>query len=234
MLSRFTFDAQAKAYQGLFERLLRRSTARSTPKNGLSKSATNGHGPSSNGGRVGQVFNLPGRFQTCPTSHSGATIVGNGSATRPWPGAREDNGARPRPVRVCFLIDRLGTAGTESQLLALIRGLDRSRVLPHLCLLDGLDAQSQALEPRDCPVIRLGVRSLQHPSTAAKALRLAQFLRAQDRRLADIFSGQHLFWRGGWPTCGYSPNSRDSARSGVLDDAGTSIPQPSSWDDCSI
>jgi glycosyltransferase involved in cell wall biosynthesis len=160
MLSKFTFDAQAKAYQGLFERLLRRSTTRSTPKNGLSKWATNGHAPSSNG-------------------HSGATIVGNGSASRPCPGAREGNGATPRPVRVCFLIDRLGTAGTESQLLALIRVLDRSRVLPHLCLLDGLDAQSQALEPRDCPVIRLGVRSLHHPSTASKALRLARFLRAR-------------------------------------------------------
>jgi hypothetical protein len=34
---------------------------------------------------------------------------------------------RRRPVRVCFLIDELNTAGTETQLLALIRHLDRSR-----------------------------------------------------------------------------------------------------------
>ena len=31
----------------------------------------------------------------------------------------------PRPVRVCFLIDELAMAGTETQLLALIRHLDR-------------------------------------------------------------------------------------------------------------
>ena len=35
----------------------------------------------------------------------------------------------PRPpVRVCFLIDELANAGTETQLLALIRHLDRSRI----------------------------------------------------------------------------------------------------------
>src|SRR4029079_11079291 len=64
------------------------------------------------------------------------------------------------PVRVCFMIDRLTRAGTETQLLALIRELDRSRVRPSLVLLDGEDDLSRALEPDDCPVIRLGVRRL--------------------------------------------------------------------------
>ena len=36
------------------------------------------------------------------------------------------------PVRVCFLIDELAAAGTEMQLLALIRHLDRRRVAPFL------------------------------------------------------------------------------------------------------
>ena len=43
--------------------------------------------------------------------------------------------ASSRPVRVCFLIDELAPAGTENQLLALIRHLDRRRVWPYLCLL---------------------------------------------------------------------------------------------------
>ncbi len=64
------------------------------------------------------------------------------------------------PVRVCFMIDRLTRAGTESQLIALIRSLDRRRVQPSLVLLDGMDDLSQALEPGDCPTIRLGVRKL--------------------------------------------------------------------------
>src|SRR5215207_3311610 len=64
------------------------------------------------------------------------------------------------PVRVCFMIDRLTRAGTESQLLALIRELDRTKVEPTLVLLDGEDDLSRALEPSNCPVLRLGVRKL--------------------------------------------------------------------------
>jgi glycosyltransferase involved in cell wall biosynthesis len=85
--------------------------------------------------------------------------------------------ASPQPVRVCFLIDELASAGTESQLLALIAHLDRRRVRPYLCLLRGDSPVSQALEPDDCPVLRLGVRSLHHPSTLARAWRFARFLR---------------------------------------------------------
>ena len=48
------------------------------------------------------------------------------------------------PVRVSFMIDRLSRAGTESQLLALIRELDRTKVRPSLVLLDGEDDLSRA------------------------------------------------------------------------------------------
>ncbi len=82
-----------------------------------------------------------------------------------------------RPVRVCFMIDELNTAGTETQLLALIRHLDRARVRPYLCLLHGETARSRALEPDDCSMLRLGVRKLCCPSTLTAARRLAQFLR---------------------------------------------------------
>jgi glycosyltransferase involved in cell wall biosynthesis len=75
------------------------------------------------------------------------------------------------------MIDQLSRAGTETQLVALIRHLDRSRVRPFLCLLKGEDARSRSLEPADCPVLRLGVRSLHHPATLVKAFRLARFLR---------------------------------------------------------
>jgi glycosyltransferase involved in cell wall biosynthesis len=82
-----------------------------------------------------------------------------------------------RPVRVCFLIDELAVAGTETQLLALIQHLDRSRIIPHLGLLRGESEMSRALEPADCPVWRLGVGSLARPTTVAKLLRFARLLR---------------------------------------------------------
>ncbi|MFO0842171.1 MAG: glycosyltransferase [Gemmataceae bacterium] len=81
-----------------------------------------------------------------------------------------------RPVRVCFLIDELATAGTETQLLALIRRLDRSRVAPYLALLRGDSPASRALEPDECPVLRLGVGSLRSPRTALRAARFLHFL----------------------------------------------------------
>jgi len=84
--------------------------------------------------------------------------------------------APARPARVCFLIDELATAGTETQLLALLRHLDRSRVQPYLVLLRGDSPLSRSLEPPDCPVLRLGVGSLRSPATAFKAWRFLRFL----------------------------------------------------------
>jgi glycosyltransferase involved in cell wall biosynthesis len=84
---------------------------------------------------------------------------------------------------VCFVIDELAPAGTESQLLALIRHLDRRRVWPYLCLLRGDKPMSQALEPDDCPILRLRVGSLSHPRTL---LRMGRFLRFLRRERIDV------------------------------------------------
>ncbi len=84
-----------------------------------------------------------------------------------------------RPVRVCFVIDELAPAGTEIQLLALIRHLDRRRVWPYLCLLRGDKPASQALEPDDCPILRLDVGSLRHPRTLLRGWRFLRFLRRE-------------------------------------------------------
>jgi glycosyltransferase involved in cell wall biosynthesis len=90
-----------------------------------------------------------------------------------------DKGPPAGPVRVCFLIDELASAGTETQLLALIRHLDRRRVRPYLCLLRGDNPASRALEPDGCPVWRLGVSSLHHPRTLVQAYRFGRFLRRE-------------------------------------------------------
>ena len=67
---------------------------------------------------------------------------------------------RTSPIRVSFVIDSLSRAGTESQLLALLRTLDRDVVEPTLVLLDGTSELSRSLEPHDLPVLRLGVTKL--------------------------------------------------------------------------
>jgi len=83
------------------------------------------------------------------------------------------------PVRVCFMVDRLSRAGTETQLLALIRSLDRSRVEPTLVLLDGADDLSRSLEPADCRVLRLGVKKLLGRGAIRAAGRLREFWRSE-------------------------------------------------------
>jgi glycosyltransferase involved in cell wall biosynthesis len=82
-----------------------------------------------------------------------------------------------RPVGVCFVMDRLSRAGTESQLLALLRHLDRDRVRPSLCLLNGSEANSRRLQPIGCPTLDLRLRRLASPGTPAAAARLAAFWR---------------------------------------------------------
>lgn len=99
--------------------------------------------------------------------------------SRLWARRVPSSAPESRPVRVCFLIDELAPAGTEMQLLALIRNLNRRRVRPYLCLLRGDNPVSQALEPDDCPIRRLGVRSLRHPASLGKFWQFVRFLRRE-------------------------------------------------------
>ena len=97
-------------------------------------------------------------------------------ARRTCQGSGKESGMMAPPVGVCFLIDELAAAGTETQLLALLHRLDRRRVEPFLCLLRGDSERSRALEPDCCPVLRLGIGSLRSPATLPRLWRLARFL----------------------------------------------------------
>ena len=55
------------------------------------------------------------------------------------------------PVRVCFMIDRLTRAGTESQLIALIRELDRTQGAPTLVLVHGTPTLNTVYWTEDRP-----------------------------------------------------------------------------------
>jgi glycosyltransferase involved in cell wall biosynthesis len=94
---------------------------------------------------------------------------------------------RNEPIRVCFLIDRLTRGGTETQVLALIRALDRRRVEPALALLDGTDAESRSLEPADCPVLRLGLRSLHRRQSLTAAATLTRFWRDHQTDVVQVY-----------------------------------------------
>lgn len=116
------------------------------------------------------------------------------SATRQLEVVPRKGGPTARPIRVCYLIDFLGTGGTESQLLALLRHLDRTRVQPYLCLLDGDSARSRSFEPDDCPVLRLGVRSLHRPHTLRQAARFVRFLRRERIDVLQLYFADSTYF----------------------------------------
>jgi glycosyltransferase involved in cell wall biosynthesis len=99
-----------------------------------------------------------------------------------------------RPVRVCYVIDRLLRGGTETQVLRLIEALDRAKVEPYLCLLDGEDEVSQSMEPANCPVWRLGVRSLHHPATLRRAWQFARFLRREQIDIVQTHFADSMYF----------------------------------------
>ena len=92
-----------------------------------------------------------------------------------------------KPIRVSFMIDDLSRAGTESQLLALIRGLDRTSFAPSLVLLNGEGEASRLLEPADCPILRLGVTKLFGVKALSAAKRLRVFWREHRPDIAQIY-----------------------------------------------
>jgi glycosyltransferase involved in cell wall biosynthesis/peptidoglycan/xylan/chitin deacetylase (PgdA/CDA1 family) len=92
------------------------------------------------------------------------------------------------------MIDRLIRAGTESQLIALIRGIDREKVEPHLCLKDGEDDESRSLEPDNCGVTRLGIRSPLNPRTWLRLWRFSRFLRREKIDVVQVYFPESTYY----------------------------------------
>lgn len=98
------------------------------------------------------------------------------------------------PVHVCFVIDNLAVAGVEGQLLLLLDRLDRKKVVPSLCVLNGGSELSRSLEPQNCPVLRLGVRSLRTSSSLAAAVCLSRFLRREHVEIVHALCPDSLYF----------------------------------------
>ncbi len=108
----------------------------------------------------------------------------------------------PSPLRVLFSITTAGVGGAERVLDRLIRGLDRTRVLPvGVAALRGGGAMEEVWKEAGVPVFRLGMGALPGPWVARRFARLAQDLRPhlvhaflfksmQAARLARFFGGR--------------------------------------------
>jgi L-malate glycosyltransferase len=79
-------------------------------------------------------------------------------------------------VRVLYCIEAMVHGGTEKQLAELIRGFDRRRVEPSLCVLKPSRMDLRAL---DCAVLQLGFRTFRSTTAVGCVRRLRAFLRAE-------------------------------------------------------
>lgn len=82
-------------------------------------------------------------------------------------------------IRIAFVIDTIEspTAGTEKQLLLLIKHLDRKKFIPYLCV---LRVSSWLRENfRECELVDMGVPSFGRPSSYLNLFKFVTFLKAQ-------------------------------------------------------
>lgn len=82
-------------------------------------------------------------------------------------------------IKIAYVIDRIDspTAGTERQLLLLLKSLDRSRYDPVLCLLQSSEWVERGFDV--CPVYVAGIRSFKTPRTYGRIGKFAAFLRKE-------------------------------------------------------
>jgi L-malate glycosyltransferase len=116
----------------------------------------------------------------------GTTLKGFGVSPLHAPRRGRGRG-RAGPLRVCFMIDRLGVGGTELQLAALLHHIDRTRVEPYLCLLRSHDHPPWVLDLEPNRVLCLEVGSLHSLASLRKALRFVRFLQRERIDVLQMF-----------------------------------------------
>src|SRR5689334_9667675 len=82
-------------------------------------------------------------------------------------------------INIAFVIDTIesATAGTEKQLLLLIKHLDRSKFKPYLCVLRSSAWLEESFT--DCELVDIGFPSFGNPLSYLNLLRFVGFLKKQ-------------------------------------------------------
>ncbi|HET9480627.1 MAG TPA: glycosyltransferase, partial [Candidatus Polarisedimenticolia bacterium] len=93
-----------------------------------------------------------------------------------------------RPRTILYVCDFNAHGGTQTHLLHLLAGLDRSRFAPMLATLNLDRGLAEKLAALDADVVDLGLKGALRPSTWAAALSLSR----RARRRADLVHG-YLF-----------------------------------------
>lgn len=88
-------------------------------------------------------------------------------------------------IQILFVIDSLGFAGTEKQLLEIIKRLDPSRFEPYLCCLTSTELERNL--NLDCQKIAFNIGSLRSIDAAKALYRTSHFIRKQGINIVQTF-----------------------------------------------
>jgi glycosyltransferase involved in cell wall biosynthesis len=91
------------------------------------------------------------------------------------------------PVPVLLMIRALDLGGTERQLSAMARSLDRSKFTPHVACFQAAGVRLEELEKAGVPVARFEVHSLRSLSVLMGAAQMRRYIRQNGIRLVHAF-----------------------------------------------
>jgi|SRR6056297_1404656 len=92
---------------------------------------------------------------------------------------------REEPVRILYVINALELGGTEGQLVELLNGMDKRKVLPYLCCLRAF-AGKPSYET-DCPKITLNVGRLKSFQSLVALIRLIRYMKKERIHIVQTF-----------------------------------------------
>lgn len=90
-------------------------------------------------------------------------------------------------IKIAFVIDKIEspTAGTEKQLLQLIKYLDRNRFQPVLCVLENTEWLEKTF--KDCPVFVVGIESFKKLDSWFSIYRFSKYLKKENVEVVQTY-----------------------------------------------
>jgi starch synthase (maltosyl-transferring) len=88
-----------------------------------------------------------------------------------------------QPINILYLINTWVVGGTETQLMSLLRYLDRTRYQPHVCALYRDPEFQKAMAAANVPALCLNIRRVRYPDTVLRLLALARYCRKHRVRI---------------------------------------------------
>ena len=102
--------------------------------------------------------------------------------------------ASPRaPIPILLLVRKLDHGGIERDVTKVVKGLDRSRFIPHVAVYQGGGLRSAEVEQAGVPILNLQVTSLLSPRVLRSAREFCRFIKRNKIRVVHAYDASAVF-----------------------------------------